>query len=583
MAPTPPERSNCSKSCILWPCDGPLTGSAYFPKQSEIIVAAQVDLNAQSCSAEEGESLFACAERLGVRVPTSCYMNGKCRECLVEVVAGGESLSPPTASEAHLRDGFRLACQARVAAPDATIRCRTLRRGTMRIEHSAATGFAGAGAASLDPAVTRVAKQVLLDGRPLTQASGPLLGLAIDVGTTTVVVRLVDLETGVIRAVQSFENPQRFAGSDVMARIRYDGENRGRLLQRTLLAYLGHAIEEFDCDPAAIYEAIVVGNTTMRDLVFGLDVQSVGQRPYRSLTEHELAEGRRTSTTLFATGKDLRLPIHPQAHVVGLPIVGGHVGADAAACLLAVGLLDEDRTVAVMDVGTNTELVVGNSRRLLAASCPAGPAFEGGAIACGMPALDGAIESIRLSADGVPSLRTIGDAPPEGICGSGLIAALSELLRTERIDRFGRFVNGDHRFVFDEARNVYLAESDVSELAQAKGANAAGLQIVLKRYGIGLAGLDRFYLAGGFARHIDVDAARRIGLIPNMPDDRIVQIGNAAIEGATLALCSMSARRRLEQCVAQIEHVELETDPDFFDRFVDGCQLAPLEQLTPAP
>ena len=538
-----------------------------------------VEINAHDCPAPAGRSLFECAEQLGVRVPTSCMKNGKCRECLVEVVAGRELLSPPTASEVHLRDDFRLACQARIVGDEGTVRCHTLRRGAMRIElgGSLSTALPNGGQTLLDPAVTRRGEWVLLDGQPLVEAAGPLLGLAVDVGTTTVVARLVDLESGEVRGVQSFENPQRFAGTDVMARIRYDGEQHGRLLQRTLLAYLGHAIDELDCDPTSIYEVVVAGNTTMRDIFFGLDVQSVGQRPYRSLTEQDVVAGLRTTTAIKTTAKRLRLPLFPLARVVGLPLIGGHVGADAAACLLAVGLLDEDRTVAVMDVGTNTELIVGNRRRLLAASCPAGPAFEGGAIACGMPALDGAIESVRLSAAGVESLRTIGGVAPQGICGSGLIDILSELLRTDRMDRYGRFTDDSHRFVLDEATNVFLSEPDISQLAQAKGANAAGLQIVLGRYGIAATDLDRFYLAGGFARHVDVAAARRIGLIPDLPDDKIVRIGNAAIEGATQALRSVSSRRRLEALVTQIEHVELETDPQFFDHFVDGCQLAPLQ------
>lgn len=547
---------------------------------SQLTMTTAVDINANRCSSAAGRTLFECAESVGVRVPTSCFKNGKCRECLVEIAAGGDLLTPPTASEAHLRAGFRLACQARVLSGTGTVRCHTLRRSAMRIQEQAEFVHELPPRPPLEPAVTRDGAWVMLDGQPLVQAAGPLLGLAVDLGTTTVVVRLVDLESGDIRAARSFENPQRFAGSDVMARIHYDSSHGGKLLQRTLMAYLGHAIEEFNCDPDSIYEAVLVGNTTMRDLAFGLDVSGIGQRPYRSATEHDVAAGRRSSTVLTATAKQLRLPLLPTARVTALPLVSGHVGADAAACLLAVGMADERRTVAVMDIGTNTELMVGNCQRLLVASCPAGPAFEGGSIACGMPALPGAVESVRLSAAGVGALRTIGDGPPEGICGSGLIDLLSELVRTGRIDRYGRFESGDARFVVDAQRDIYLSEADISELAQAKGANAAGLQIVLAAYGVSLADIDCFYLAGGFARHIDVSAAKRIGLIPNLPEDRIVQLGNAAIEGATRALCSAASRRRLEELIQRVEHVELETDPLFFDRFVDGCQFAPLDLVS---
>ncbi len=212
----------------------------------------------------------------------------------------------------------------------------------------------------------------------------------------------------------SLENPQRFGGSDVMSRIRYDTEHRGKLLRRTLAAYLSHAIEEFPVDPRSIYEVVVAGNSTMRDLFFGQSVYSIGQSPYQSITEIEMAAGKRTTTSLTATGRQCLLPIHPEARVYGLPIISGHLGADAAACMLAIDLAHEDRLVAIMDIGTNTELIVGNRHRILAASCPAGPAFEGGAIACGMPGLDGAIESVALGRDGSFRLGVIGGRGARG-------------------------------------------------------------------------------------------------------------------------------------------------------------------------
>jgi uncharacterized 2Fe-2S/4Fe-4S cluster protein (DUF4445 family) len=532
-------------------------------------------INSQPIEAASGLSLFDYAERLGVRVPTSCHKQGKCRECLVEVVEGRERLSAPSEEERHLKGDFRLSCRARVTAESGPIVCHTLRRSAMRIETGAAPGVVGAGT-PLDPAVTRDGDRVLLDGEEIDRWAGGLHGLAMDLGTTTVVLRLIDLESGRQVATASFENPQRFGGSDVMARIHYDTEHKGRLLQRTLLGYLTHAIEDLPVDPRSIYEVVAVGNPTMRDLFFGLDVHSIGQRPYRSITEHERLEGKRETTCLTVEARRLRLPIHPRARVVGLPLISGHVGADAAACLLAIDLAHEERLVALMDIGTNTELVVGNRHRILAASCPAGPAFEGGAVSCGMPALDGAIERIAIGATGGVEAQVIGGGPPEGICGSGLVDLLGELRRTERMNALGRLRGGDGRFAVDEPRDISLLEGDISELAQAKGANVAGLRIVLGRYGVESDDVERFYLAGGFARHIDVAAARRIGLIPDLPDEKIVQVGNAAIEGASIALLSRTRRAELEGLVRRIEHVELETDPDFFDHFVMGCQFQPL-------
>src|SRR5690606_9614012 len=251
-------------------------------------------------------------------------------------------------------------------------------------------------------------------------------------------------------------------------------------------------------DPSTIHEVVIVGNSTMRDIFFRQNVYSIGQTPYRSITEIEMDEGRRTSTSLVETGRRSLLPIHPEARVSGAPIISGHVGADAAACMLAVDVANEDRLVAIMDIGTNTELIVGNRHRILAASCPAGPAFEGGAIACGMPALDGAIESVAIADDGSVSIRVIGDVAPQGICGSGLIDALSELRRTGRMNAMGRFDDDADRVMLDAARDIYLSESDVNELAQAKGANVAGLRTVLSHYGASFDDIDVFYLAGGF-------------------------------------------------------------------------------------
>ena len=429
----------------------------------------------------------------------------------------------------------------------------------------------------ISPAVTRDGNRILLDGDEIAQSDGPIHGIAMDLGTTTVVLRLIDLETGALVATTSFENPQRFGGSDVMARIKYDTDHRGKLLQRTLLGYLTHAIESFPVDPQTIYEMIVAGNSTMRDLFFGLNVHSIGQKPYRSLTEHEYLDGKRTSTSLAVDAKKLRLPIHPRARVYGMPLISGHVGSDAAACLLAIDLASEDRTVALMDIGTNTELVMGTRERILAASCPAGPAFEGGAIACGVPGLDGAIERVRIQDNGNIDTGVIGDGRPEGICGSGLVDLMSELLRTGRMNELGRFTNEEDTFMIEADHNVYFLENDVSELAQAKGANVAGLHIVRASYGVSFDEIDVFYLAGGFARHLDVEAARRIGLIPNLPIEKIVQVGNAAIEGAAIALLSSPRRHQLEEIVKTISHVELETDPNFFDHFVNGCQFIPVE------
>jgi uncharacterized 2Fe-2S/4Fe-4S cluster protein (DUF4445 family) len=540
-------------------------------------MAVQVTINGRPIAAEAGATLFALAEQTGVAVPTSCRSQGKCKECIVEVEQGAELLSPPTEAEQHLRGAFRLSCQCRVASGEGSIQCHTMRRGHMRIERGA-TGIATLMPNEFDPAVRRLENRVLFDGVEIDfcPESVGIYGLAMDLGTTTIVLRLYDLESGRLVADSCFENPQRFGGSDVMARIEYDTRHGKKLLRRTLAGYLTRAIEEFPVDPRSIYEAVVVGNSTMRDLFFGLSVHSIGQSPYQSITEIEMATGLRASTSLSATPRECLLPIHPRGRVYGGPIISGHIGADAAACMLAVDVAGSERLVAIMDIGTNTELILGNCERILAASCPAGPAFEGGAIACGMPGLEGAIESVGRRADGSLQLGVIGDGPAAGICGSGLVELLSELVRAELMNDLGRFEEST-RIVLDERAGIYFLESDASELAQAKGANVAGLHTLFHGYGAAFDDVERFYLAGGFGRRLNIAAAKRIGLIPNIPDDRIVQVGNAAIEGASLALLSMPKRAELEQLVKRVEHCRLETHPRFFDFFVDGCQFKPLD------
>jgi uncharacterized 2Fe-2S/4Fe-4S cluster protein (DUF4445 family) len=544
-------------------------------------MGTEIYINSRRIEAAPGTTLFGAADSLGIKVPTSCNQNGKCRECLVEVSQGMELLSPKTPEEVHLRENFRLSCRCRVMGDGGTVRCHTMRRGEMRIERHAFELPTGNQKWKLDPAVTRNGDQILLDGVEIARSTAPIHGLAMDLGTTTVVVRLLNLETAEVVADASFENPQRFGGSDVMSRIHFDTQDKSRLLQRTLAGYLTHAIEEFPVDPQTIYELVVAGNSTMRDIFFRLNVHSIGQSPYRSISELEMDAGRRTTTSLCESAKKLLLPIHPLARVYGLPIVSGHVGADAAACMLAIDLANENRTVAVMDIGTNTELILGNKNKIFAASCPAGPAFEGGAISCGMPGLPGAIEKVKICAECVVEVKIIGDIPAQGICGSGLVDLLSELLRTGHINHLGRFEHGEDKFVLDVESDspIYFTEGDINELAQAKGANVAGLQVVFHDYGISFDDLDVFYLAGGFGRHLDIESSKRIGLIPNIDQSKIVQVGNAAIEGACIALLSRAKRSELEHLVKNVTHCRLEAHENFFNFFVEGCQFNPVETL----
>ena len=520
-----------------------------------------------------GRTLFDLADELSRQVPTSCGRSGLCHECIVEVREGMDALTPRTESESFLEGDYRLACQAIIADPLAAIEFSPLRRVPKILTRSRRREIAP------DPIVTRIGDEVRYGGRPVDRYRGHVYGLAIDLGTTTVVMELTDLETGETVQVCAFENPQRIGGSDVMNRISYDGKNR-RELWRVVTNTINYEIaclgDRLGFSPREIYEAVVVGNSTMRDLLFRLDVQSIGTKPYKSLTEHELLQGNRDSTSLTASARRLGLKLNRHARVYSPPLVASHVGADVAAGLGAIDFDEDERTVMFVDVGTNTEVVIRHRGRMLTASCPAGPAFEGGLVRFGMPGYEGAIDRMRFTGGGF-NFTTIGDADPQGICGSGLIDLLAELRRHEEISPKGVFADkwrGELTVVPE--RNITLSREDASNLAQAKAANYCGQFILMRHLGLSVADIDKLYLAGAFANYIDIDNAVEIGFLPNVPTDRIEKIGNAAMQGAREILLSRQHRSATERLVRGIEHIELETTPDFFEIFVEGCQLKPM-------
>jgi uncharacterized 2Fe-2S/4Fe-4S cluster protein (DUF4445 family) len=520
-----------------------------------------------------GKSIFDYADNLKVKVPTSCGRTGECHECIVEVRRGADAIGPPTDSEVFLRDNYRLACQALIVDPAADIEFAVLRRQPRILTESIRRKV------DLDPQTTRRGDGVYYAGSQIDTYRGNIYGLAIDAGTTTVAINLVDLETGEIVYTASFENPQRFGGSDIMNRISYDGGRFAGELQQVMLSSINFEIGDMSrrlgFHRRRIYEVVIVGNATMRDILFGLDVQPIGQKPYKSVTQTEMEQGLRESTVLNVSAADLGLRVYPQANVYSGPIIGSHVGSDVAADLLAIGMDEEDEVVMLIDVGTNTEVVVGNRHRMMVASCPAGPAFEGGQITYGMPGYDGAVESVEITNGGV-DFTTIGNVEPQGICGSGLVDLLAELRRTGKMNELGVFADGNGEFVFDRGTGMSLSRSDISALAQAKSANYSGQYIVLRSYGTELDEVASLYLAGGFANYVNVGNAVGIGFIANMPQEKIVKVGNAALEGATIMLVSGKMRRTMEDMVGRMEHLELETTPDFFDIFVEGCMFNPM-------
>ncbi len=524
---------------------------------------------------EVGKSLFDYADEVSLAVPQSCGRSGRCRECVVEVRQGGDALSPRTPAEEYLPEDFRLACQATVTSTERDVEFAVIRRRMHILE---ATGDT---ASDIDPLVSVVDGIVLYEGAPLDQARGRLLGLAIDVGTTTVVFRIVDLETGHTVTGGAFENPQRFGGSDVMSRITYEAQHPGALrqaLRRTLNGALKEVYAATGIDRHCVYEAVVVANSTMRDLFFGLDVAPIGQLPFKSVTEIALQRGEAESTWLTRLAHELGIFMHPHGRVVGAPLVASHVGGDVAADLVATQLARLPGTTMLVDIGTNTEIVVSDGSRIVAASSPAGPAFEGGLLRFGMPGADGAIEKVRIE-DGGFAVEVIGDVAPQGICGSGLVDILAELRRVEWMAPTGRFTDGRDELTITVEPRITFSRADAAQLAQAKASNASGQRILLRRLGVDPQRVDRVLLAGGFANAIDIENAIDIGFLAAVRPERVERVGNAALHGAVMLLLSRGRRAELTDLVRRIEHVELETEPDFFGLFVEGCLFEPISAV----
>ena len=528
-----------------------------------------------------GKTVFDYADELVVQVPTSCGRTGHCHECVVEIKKGMDALCPRTDAESFLKEEYRLACQAEIHDIEADVEFSPLRR-TPKI-----LTLSNEKAVDPDPMVIRKGEFVCYDGEVIDRFRRHIYGLAIDLGTTTVVMDLVDLETGKSVHTSSFLNPQAFGGSDVMHRISYDGgEFRGEL-QKAIVSTVNREIqamsERLGFVRQEIYEIVVVGNSTMRDILFKLDVQSIGQRPYKSIIEHKYLEGKRETTSLLQGTRRLGLRANPRAKVYALPLIASHVGGDLAADLVAIDMEKQRDVVMMVDVGTNTEVVVGHAGRMMAASCPAGPAFEGGLIKYGMQGFEGAIESIRLGQNGDFDFQTIGDVAPQGICGSGLVDLLAELSLSGNMTPKGVFAHKMYELTIVPEYGITFSREDASNLAQAKAANYCGQFIVMRNYGVDPSEISRLYLAGGFANYVDVKNAIEIGFLAPVPEDRIVKVGNAALQGAREVLLSREKREAIERLVKEIEHIELETTPDFFEVFVEACQFKPMPaKLTPS-
>ena len=597
-------------------------------------------------------SILKGAHAASIEITATCGGRGRCTSCRVKFVAG--TVPPPTIMDEiqlgddQVREGYRLSCQCvpgeavtvQIAPPleerafqilgagpgvvgmgrvtlDSGIRKQVVKVGLPREEHhqtsdleqfAAALGVTPAdvglavlqglpGALRDDPAGVTVTTFAAAGGgeRVLAVERGDTasmkFGLAVDIGTTSVVSVLIELESGEQLASVSSLNPQAVFGGDLMSRIAFAQFNPDNLkkLHTRIVGLLNQHIAEI-CRQSGvlakwIYKVVVVGNTCMHHLLLGIDPSHVGLAPYAPVMRH----------ALVLPARELFLKVAPEARVCLLPLVAGFVGADAVAVALATRIYESAEIRIAVDIGTNGEVLLGSRDRLWACSAPAGPALEGAQIRHGMRAALGAID--RVTVDDDVHVHTIGEADALGLCGSGLIDLLAGLLDAGVIDWTGLIqvegrtalppklservvMRGEERQVIilrpGEAgarAEIVLTQDDVRQVQLAKGAIASGVLMLQHVAGVPDARVAELMLAGGFGNYVSIASALRIGLIPPLPAERIRYVGNAAALGAQLCLVSETERQRAERVAARIEHVSLAAHPDFERIFVDAMNF----------
>ena len=411
--------------------------------------------------------------------------------------------------------------------------------------------------------------------------SDKLLGLAIDIGTSKIVGYVVDLMTGQTVGIGSIENPQIMHGEDVISRITFAmaDDEKLRVLQKLAVEgvndVLHEACTQANVDPNDIYEATVAGNTAMHHFLLAIQPKYLALSPYTPAV--------RRSVNVKA--KELGIKIHRNGVVYVLPIIAGFVGADAVGDVLSSGIHESEELSLLLDIGTNTEVFVGNTEDILSCSCASGPAFEGAHIKHGMKAVTGAIEKLRISPDTYEvEYETIGDVKPVGLCGSAMVDVVAEMLKSGIINQHGRFspdiktprlkmVNNVPEFVLAwenetaTRKEITVTQKDINEIQLAKAAMFTGCSILMKRKSVKREDLDRVFIAGAFGSYINPENAKFIGLVPDVPTEKIRFVGNTAVTGAKMALISREARETAEALSRRVRYLELAIDPDFSQEF----------------
>jgi uncharacterized 2Fe-2S/4Fe-4S cluster protein (DUF4445 family) len=586
-----------------------------------------------------GTTVFDAASWNGIAIDSTCGGHGTCKKCKVRVLNGSvpvSSVDPRAFTIDELRHGWRLACRAEatedleIDVPPLQTRPKAALVGVGRhviLRPSVQKRYLELSEPSLEDQVSDVERvvaavddlelrvhpgavralgrtlraanyevtavicdDVLIDVEP-GDTTAERHAIAFDLGTTTVVANLLDLATGQPLAVRSMLNRQQPYGADVISRVSatmLDPDALEALQARaaeTLNQLASEVCEEAGIDRERVYEMVVCGNVTMTQIALGIDPEPLAMAPF-------IIAARRLPPV---TAADFGVHLHPRAPAFTFPALGAYVGGDIVAGMLATGLTRDRRVRLFIDVGTNSEIALGSQDRVVSTAAPAGPAFEAAQIKCGMRAAEGAIEGVRIEGDDL-GLEVIGDTDPVGMCGSGLVDAVAQLVGAGLLDHSGRFVPdeeaaeahpvlakrlvkvGEERvFVLawrgDEPENaVYLSQRDVRELQFAKASIATGWSILMSQLGIAPEDVSQVLLAGSFGSYLSPASAVRIGLVPRLPLPRIVSAGNVAGEGAKMAALSLRERAAADAILDEVEYVELSGRADFNDMFID--QLA---------
>lgn len=475
--------------------------------------------------AEEGTTVLEAEIAAGLKPDAPCGGRGKCGKCMVRI--GGKDVPA----------------------------CQTVIQGNLEVE----TLRGEAGEQILTAGYGR--KVAFHPGELPPDVDRPLLA-AVDLGSTSVVAYLLDGRTGEQLSVKSVLNPQRQYGADVVMRSSYALEKGADILsgciRRAVSELLREAAKACGRSQEEIVKIVMVGNSCMHHLFLEIPVDTLVLAPYEP----------KVKEALELKASEYGFMVHPDAKLFWLPNIGGFVGADTSGCLLAVDMDRREKMTLMVDIGTNGEMVLGNSSTgLTACSTAAGPAFEGAKITCGMRGSAGAIDHVYLE-DGNLRFHVIGDGEPQGICGSGLLDAAACLRRMGWVDESGRM-----KETYYFTQNVFVEQKDIRELQLAKAAIAAGIRLLCRKKGIEPEDIEELLIAGAFGNYLDPASACAIGMLPGELKDRIVSIGNAAGEGARIAALNTEEFERSRELASKTEFLELAMDPDFQDVYVDELEF----------